>query len=904
MKISHDTSRHSFTLYPLAWISGAFALGIVLNLYVTLSFLIGVTLVSVVLLARGIWLKDNKLASVSLLMLFLACGGFLHQLEVRNIRSDRLRLAYDLGEIQTGSDVKVAGTIAREVEPAVNGFFVYLNVENLRTGDAERKASGQVRLFASVMNDLVRQEFDALSLRAGDRIEIATRLKREERYLNPGVRRAKENLDRQGLDATGSINGPEDIIKISAGTPTPLNWIYHWRQELLKEFRSKFNVATGGVLIASLLGNKYHLDKPTAEAFRDGGTFHLLVISGAHITVLGGLMVFLASFFTRNRWRLFIISNAVLWAYALAVGAEAPVIRAALMFSVLSFSYVAQRQGTLLNSLGAAALILLAWKPSDIFDPSFQLTFVCVFAIVAVAIPLVQKLEAIGAWQPEAHQALPPDVPERLKIFCEVLFWSPEKWRREQKRSIWQCGVFKTPWAATLERAGVQPLLRYLFAAAIVSLVVQVWLLPFMVVYFHRVSPAGLFLNLFVGALLAVETFVALFALALSMISGTLAAPFITITETLNWLMLHSVDPFEAHDAAVWRMPVYTGWARVIYVLYFVPLVFLWRKLANWDPFALKKKKDRLSVRDGFLSPYFAGAVVTLMIGVVIFHSFSMPRADGKLRIDFLDVGQGDSALITFPDGRTMLIDGGGRFNFSQVMVPDDDGQPRIFEADVPTIGESVVSEALWEWGLDSVDFLVATHGDLDHIQGLNDVARNFTIGEALIGAAQKRSANLTEFQETLARRNIPLTEVARGHVLKFGEVTVQILSPSAETVALKENDNSLVLRLTFGERSFLFTGDIEKRAEELLLQNPAELQSDVVKVAHHGSKSSSTAEFIGATRAKTAVISVGRDSPFGHPHQEVVERWQNSGANTMTTGANGMITIVTDGQNVKLDIP
>jgi competence protein ComEC len=374
------------------------------------------------------------------------------------------------------------------------------------------------------------------------------------------------------------------------------------------------------------------------------------------------------------------------------------------------------------------------------------------------------------------------------------------------------------------------------------------------------------------------------------------------LTEALNWLMLHSVDPFDAYDVAVTRLPAYTGGARMIYVLYFLPLVILWRQLGTWDLFAWKRRENSSLLKTVFLRPHFAGATAVILLSVIIFHPFSAPRPDGKLRIDFLDVGQGDSALITFPDSTTMLIDGGGRFNLNEIKFTNEYGEVQKFEPDVPTIGEAVVSEFLWQRGLNSVDHLVVTHGDLDHIQGLNDVARNFNVRSAIVGAGQKPSANMAQFYATLARRNIPVIETARGDIFNFAGVRVEILSPSSQTIDLKENNNSLVLKITFGERSFLFTGDIEKEAEEILLAQPENLHCDLVKVAHHGSKSSSTEEFIRATGAETAVISVGRDSPFGHPHREVVERWQQSGAKTMTTGSNGTITIITDGQNITLN--
>ncbi len=590
---SFRTSNAQLTLYPLAWLAAAFAVGVLVSSALTLSTAIWL---SGALLAGGAaFILKYRQGTPSLLLLsaFVCAGGLFHQVEHAGIRPDRLKVLYDNGSFRSGEFVEVTGTIAREPEPAVNGFFLWIDAETLLYQKQENKVSGTVRLFVPINDETDALKYGTLLLGTGDKIAASIELKREERYLNPGVRSARENLDRQGIDATGTIKDREDLKKLSNGV-SPTKFIYQWRTQLLTQFQTRFNGPTAGVMIASLLGNKYFLDRSTGEAFRAGGTFHILVISGAHITLLGALIVWILSFVTRRRAWLFLISNIILWAYTLAVGGEAPVTRAALMFTTLSFSYVVQRQGTLLNALGASALVLLAWKPSELFDPSFQLTFTCVFAIVAVALPLLQKFEAIGAWYPTAKEPLPPNCPRLfnggLKTFCEMLFWREKRWRREQKRSVWQCVLFKTRWAAKLEENAIQPVLRFIFAAIFISVVVQIWLLPFLVVYFHRLSPAGIFLNLFVGILLATETITALFSVLAAGVSTAFAAPFVWLTENLNWLMLHSVDPFDVYDPfddAALRMPAYTGAARAVYAIYFLPLIALWIAADPLGPFCV-----------------------------------------------------------------------------------------------------------------------------------------------------------------------------------------------------------------------------------------------------------------------------------------------------------------------------
>ncbi|HCX28947.1 MAG TPA: hypothetical protein DHU55_04125 [Blastocatellia bacterium] len=285
-------------------------------------------------------------------------------------------------------------------------------------------------------------------------------------------------------------------------------------------------------------------------------------------------------------------------------------------------------------------------------------------------------------------------------------------------------------------------------------------------------------------------------------------------------------------------------------------------------------------------------------------HPWSAGRADGKLRIDFLDVGQGDCALVTFPDNTTLLIDGGGRPGpFKRAVRPSEDFDEE-FERETRSIGEAVVSEYLWWRGLDHVDYILATHADADHIDGLNDVARNFVVRAALVARRPAQDPEYSKFAETLSAKRIPIITIGAGDQLKFGGVTAKVIwpPPKSNTDAPSQNNDSIVLRLGLGDRAFLLTGDIETSAETALLKARYQLRADVVKVAHHGSRTSSTQDFIAATQVTLAVISVGQTSVFGHPHRDVVERWKTSGAQVLTTGKSGTITVSTDGRDLSVE--
>ena len=223
------------------------------------------------------------------------------------------------------------------------------------------------------------------------------------------------------------------------------------------------------------------------------------------------------------------------------------------------------------------------------------------------------------------------------------------------------------------------------------------------------------------------------------------------------------------------------------------------------------------------------------------------------------------------------------------------------FERDTRSVGERVVSEHLWARGLDRVDYLIATHADADHIDGLNDVARNFRVRGVIVARTPADDPEFSKLSQTLNQNGIPIQVVGAGDVIKSGDVSVDVLwpRPTAAADAPSRNNDSMVLRVRFGEKSFLFAADVEKEAEAALVKTGVDLRAHVVKVAHHGSRTSSTEQFVAATRPTLAMISVGRQSMFGHPHKEVVERWRASGARVMTTGEKGMISVVTDGRSL-----
>ena len=273
---------------------------------------------------------------------------------------------------------------------------------------------------------------------------------------------------------------------------------------------------------------------------------------------------------------------------------------------------------------------------------------------------------------------------------------------------------------------------------------------------------------------------------------------------------------------------------------------------------------------------YFAIAVLLIFF---FYFSYQIYVGSRPLQVVFLDVGQGDSILIQ-KGTEQILIDGGpsGKTELAKLgkYLPYFDHE---------------------------IEVVIATHPDKDHIAGLVEAARNYKIGKVLETGAEKDTAVFKEWKDVLSYNKVETMDVSKGTEIKLQDASIKIIYPLSKVSAEagESNSSSVVARMDYGENSFLFTGDIESPAEKEILENGENIDIDILKVAHHGSKYSSSEAFLDAASPEEAIISVGKNNSYGHPHQETINKLKARNVNIFRTDEMGDVIYNCQNSSCKL---
>ena len=410
--------------------------------------------------------------------------------------------------------------------------------------------------------------------------------------------------------------------------------------------------------------------------------------------------------------------------------------------------------------------------------------------------------------------------------------------------------------------------LRWLLNSLGVSVAATLATLPILAHHFHRASLIGIVANLPIVPLSGIITAIGLIFALLSLFLSSGLHWLAQLLQILIVFMARLAHFFSSLPGASFQI---YGPSLAMILLYYGSLFSAWNwQKARWPKFTC-------------LICLF---LLSSLLGTKLYHA--QHRSD--LRVTFLDVGQGDCALLELPAGRSILIDGGGS---------------RQGDFDV---GEQVVRPYLLHRWMGKLDRIALSHPHPDHLRGLMAILRDFKVKEVWEGKGAADLPLYLEFRKCLQEREIPLQSCTAGKSLHDPPLHVAVLHPSRPYLKgsprgafSDENNNSLVLRISYGANRFLFPGDIEADAESRILARRAYPASDVIKVPHHGGRTSSSARFIRAVHPRYAVASAGVSNPFGHPSPEVAKRYEAIGAKVFQTSRDGAIMMTTDGKSLRV---
>ncbi len=722
-----------------------------------------------------------------------------------------------VGAVGSTPSARIEGVITGPIRRVGDRLAIQLTEATVREGSQTVPISGAIRLSVP----------DAPSiavLNRGQRIRTHARVRPVRPIANPGQPPRGAVLLRRGVQASAWVRDAASVHVLSTEDESALDFLDRLRARFRRWCTDELSPQTADRLQAVVLGDGGAVARDERDQWRQAGVAHLLAISGLHV----GLIAWLVFGWIRRmlcwipawsrRWpsepvaAVFAVGAA--WLYVLIAGSPISASRAAWMITGIVSAHWVGRSPDVISGLSLALVMVLGADPLAITDPSFQLSFSAVSALMLCMSPIDRAAQ----------------------------------WVRDNAPFV-----------------GIGRLVSYLMRMMGASAVCTLATLPFVLWHFRSVPLAGIWANVVA---------IPLFSLGV-VVPGLTAFGGVSLDWTgLAGLLIHWLEwggalchQFVDWVAAQGGQVDATPWSESTFILVGLAVVA--------GVFVIRR------VRWGRLRWAVIGGLAGLVSLAILLDS-SPP---GELQLTFLAVGHGDAIVVQTPHGRTLLVDAGG----------DPTGRRDV--------GADVVVPALRALGVDRIDIAVITHAHPDHFAGFAAVSARIPIGELWVSQRPNQPGTYGQLIDDMKRRGT----IVRGPEMLGGDIRldgihVRVLHPSPGADSGERippsyvNDNSLVLHVAYGGFSALLSGDIEGKGEAALLRRGALLASTVLKVPHHGSKTSSSQAFLQAVQPLVAIAQADEGGRFRFPHAEVSARYDTFGIPLLVTGHMGALQVRSDG--------
>lgn len=711
--------------------------------------------------------KNNLCKYIVLIALFLI--GIINTENI--IQNNKLSKLYD-------QEVKAVGVI-KEILLQEEGYEKYkLHLEKI-------KYKGKVY---DIEENLIWNIYGETHISLGDRISGDISIKQPNRNTNPKLFNYRLHLQSEGIFATASSK-EYNIKIINRGNLNVMEKIsIKSKERVILALDKSLNTENSNILKSIILGDDSFLEKNYVKNFRKLGLSHILAVSGLHIGIIFGFILYVLDLLKVHRRTSMIASIIIIWIYAGLIGFPPSVLRASLMFSFLTIGKISFNRYDAINILSLAGFLMLIYRPFWIFSIGFQLSFIATLTIL-IFMPKINKM---------------------IKVKNKKL-----------KSSL------------------------------VIILTAQLGVLPISLYYFNEFQTLSIISNLIIAPILTIGIvigfsiiIVSILSMKIGMLIGIAGNFVLNIVNTLTDLLVKMTG------LNIWtRSPSY------IEIVFYYFAIFILLEIID-----IKKMSKKVQ------------SLLYLNFVIIIIYSFVLQLSEETIKVEFIDVGQGDACLVRLKD-KNLLIDTGGNIfgNFD--------------------IGENILLPYLRKTGVKSIDGVFISHFDADHCKALLSLFGEINLKNIFIGYKSPENSLYRDIINASKDHNVKINLISKGNILRLDHDNyIEVLEPSQSKASYEgENDNSLAFILKLYNREILFTGDIEEKGEDRLTKDSKKMNVDILKVPHHGSKTSSKEELIKHFNPKVAIIQVGKNN-FGHPNEDVLKRYYKNNTKVLRNDKSGLI--------------